>query len=113
MTDGKKRRKKKLKKSLSSINSESTDNGSAVLISTTTNSENVPDEIVQIKQEHVPIGQQADLPTQKSISQAMPMNLTSDHGKIKDEIDSIAYNTNLSEPMEIQDFPTAVCKIGK
>lgn len=112
MADGKKRRKKKLKKSLSLANSEPADNDSPESVSTT-NDQNVPDEIMHIKQEHVPITANIDAQLTKSMSQAMPINLTSEHGKIKSEIESIGYDTSLNESIEMNDFSNTVCKIGK
>lgn len=96
---------------MSQTNSEPAGNGSPESTSTT-NEQNVPDEILQIKQEQtansLPDGQVTQ-PT----SQVMPMNLTNEHGKIKSEIENVGYNANLSEPMEINDFSATVCKIGK
>lgn len=110
MSDGKKRRKKRLKKSLSQSNSEPADNDSPGSISTA-NEPNVPDEIMHIKQEQMPITSQTDGQTTKSASQAAPMNLTNEHGKVKSEIDSLDYGT--SESMEMHDYSNTVCKIGK
>lgn len=111
MADGKKRRKKKLKKSLSQTNSEPADDSPESV--STTNDQSVPDEILHIKQEHAPITTHIDAHSTKTMSQAMPINLTSEHGKIKSEIDSLDYDTALNEPIEINDFSNTVCKIGK
>lgn len=112
MGDGKKRRKKKLKKSLSQPNSGPADNGSPISMSAT-NVESVPEEIIQIKREHTPTNQTTDGQATKFISQAMPMNLTNEHGKIKNEIESLGYNSTSNEPIEMHEFPSAVCKIGE
>lgn len=112
MGDGKKRRKKKLKKSLSQANSEPVDNDSPESI-LNTNEQSVPDKMLQIKQEQTtPNTLTIDGPTPKSTSQVMPINLTNEHGKVKNEIDTISYGNSLSEPMDVHDFPSAICKIG-
>ncbi|XP_055302540.1 uncharacterized protein LOC129568541 isoform X2 [Sitodiplosis mosellana] len=110
MGDGKKRRKKKLKKSLSQTNSEPADNDSPESISNT-NEQSVSDEILQIKQEQTTANTLTDGPLSKSTSQTMPINLTNEHGKIKNEIESLSYASSLSEPMDVHDFPSAICKI--
>lgn len=112
MGDVKKRRKKKLKKSLSQANSEPADNDSPDSISNT-NEQNVPDEILQIKQEQTTSNMHTDGETSKSTSQTMPINLTNEHGKVKSEMDSISYGSVLNESMDVHNFPSAVCKIGK
>lgn len=108
MGDGKKRRKKKLKKSLSLASSEPAANDSPESVSNT-NEQNVPDELLQIKQEQITCNVQMDGQPQKPVSQAMPMNLTNEHGKVKSEIDSCSYG----EKTDVHDYPSAVCKIGK
>lgn len=53
--------------------------------------------------------------TTKPASQAMPMNLTNEHGKVKSEVDSLDYGSSpmaTTEPMEMPDYSDTVCKIG-
>lgn len=78
------------------------ENDSPASISTT-NETNVPDENMLIKQEQ-------SAKTTKSSSQ--PMNLTNEHGKVKNEIDGIDYGHG-AESMDVPDYSDAVCKIGK
>lgn len=112
MCDGKKRRKKKLKKALSQSNSEPAGNASSPSISMA-NEQNVPDEILQIKQEQMPSTTTAD-GLAKSKSQSMPINLTNEHGKVKSEADSNEYGAaGLAESMEMADYSNTVCKIGE
>lgn len=110
IADGKKRRKKKLKKSLSQANSEPVDNDSPESMSTT-NDQSLPDEMIQIKQEQ-PAATMQDDQVVKS-SQAMPINLTNEHGKVKTEVDSLGYGTPINDTMEINEFSNTVCKIGE
>lgn len=109
MGDGKKRRKKRLKKSLSQSNSEPAENDSPGSISTT-NEPNVPDEVMQIKQEQ---GQSDGSMPKSASSQSTPMNLTNEHGKVKSEVDSLDYGASLSDSMDMHDYSNTVCKIGE
>lgn len=111
MGDGKKRRKKKFKKSLSQSNSEPADNDSPRSMSTT-NEQNVPEEI-QIKQEHPAATPTEPISNQIPVSQAMPMNLTNEHGKVKSESDSLDYTSGMDESVDAHNYPNAICKIGK
>lgn len=95
---------------------EAADNDSPASISTT-NETNVPDENMKIKQEQnvkdaKPTTAAA---TTKPASQAMPMNLTNEHGKVKSEVDSLDYGSSpmAAESMEMPDYSDTVCKIGK
>lgn len=87
--------------------SEIADNDSPASI-TTTNETNVPDQNMPIKQEQSP----KDSKTVKSTSQAMPMNLTNEHGKVKSEMDGLDYGQG-AESMDVPDYSDTVCKIGK
>lgn len=89
---------------------EAADNDSPASISTT-NETNVPDENMAIKQEQ---NSSKDGKTIKSASQAMPINLTNEHGKVKSEVDSLDYGSPpMAESMEMPDYSDTVCKIGK
>lgn len=110
MADGKKRRKKKLKKSISQANSEPVDHDSPESMST--NDQSVPEEMIQIKQEQPSIVVHTDDQLVKSAAQAMPMNLTSEHGKVKTEIDPLGYGSAINETIEMNEFSNTVCKIG-
>lgn len=118
MGDGKKRRKKRFKKMSQSTTGETGDNDSPASISTT-NETNVPDEIMQIKQEQNASTSSSSStvttrPDETSTSQAMPINLTNEnHGKVKSEVESIDYGHSPAESIETTDYSNAVCKIGK
>lgn len=91
--------------------SEAGDNDSPASISTA-NETNVPDDNMQIKQEP----NSKDGKTGKSTtSQAMPMNLTNEHGKVKSEVDSLDYggSSPMAESLEMPDYSDTVCKIGE
>lgn len=117
--DGKKRRKKRLKKLLgqSSVdaNDAAADNNDSPASISTANETNVPDEHMQIKQEQKDAKTTTTTTTTKPASQAMPMNLTNEHGKVKSEVDSLDYGTSpmAAESIELPDYSDTVCKIGK
>lgn len=95
--------------------SEAADNDSPASISTT-NETNVPDENMKIKQEQTgKDAKPAIASTAKPASQAMPINLTNEHGKVKSEVDSLDYGSSpmATESMEMPDYSDTVCKIGK
>lgn len=113
MSDSKKRRKKRLKKSFSQSNIEpNTESPGGISTTNEPNESNVPDEIMHIKQERMPITSQSGQGL-KSTSQAAPINLTSEPGKIKSEVESLDYGTSLSDSMDMHDYSNTVCKIGE
>lgn len=93
---------------------EAADNDSPASISTT-NETNVPDENMKIKQEQNAKDAKSTAASSKSASQAMPINLTNEHGKVKSEVDSLDYGSSpmAAESMELPDYSDTVCKIGK
>lgn len=101
---------KKLSRSNSeqSVDNEANIYDSAGSVSTTIEP-NVPDEIL-IKQErrsHSSANNDLSPPGQQS----MPINLTNEHGKVKNEHALSAYGSGVDE--EMHDYSNPVCKIGK
>lgn len=117
MIDGKKRPKKKLKKSnskqLDDNHSPVSGNGNV----STTNDLNVPEMLkIKLEQKHSTDGPSSMESQHEHLSpgiqQTVPINLTNEHGKLKSEMGLHEYSSNVSEPMEMHDYATTVCKIG-
>lgn len=117
LIEGKKRRKKKLKKSISEQLDDNHSPGSGNGSVSTTNDLNVP-EMLKIKQEKKhstddPSSMESQPNLSPGTQQTVPINLTNEHGKLKSEIDLHGYSSNTSEPMDMHDYASTVCKIGK
>lgn len=98
---------------MSRSNSEqSVDNDANIYDSTGSVSTNVPDDILHIKQEKNASSSSNEKEFSPNAQQSMPINLTNEHGKVKNESELHGYASNLDESMEISDYPHSACKIG-